>query len=128
MARQEQQQQQLLAEQTQSRIRQALDAGVENDPDPPHLNDEPLRRNSNPNLKTTFADNSTVASSDSNSSSLQPPPMQMHPSMAFARPSTSQASMQSIQVDPNNAEQLREEVKRLQLAMIDQFRGNNKNR
>ncbi|GMI16182.1 hypothetical protein TrLO_g5347 [Triparma laevis f. longispina] len=125
---QEQQQQQLLAEHTQSRIRQALDAGVENDPDPPHLNDEPLRRNSNPNLKTTFADNSTVASSDSNSSSLQPPPMQMHPSMAFARPSTSQASMQSIQVDPNNAEQLREEVKRLQLAMIDQFRGNNKNR
>ena len=52
----------------------------------------------------------------------------MHPSMAFARPSTSQASMQSIAVDPNNAEQLREEVKRLQLAMIDQFRGTNKNR
>eukprot|EP00519_Triparma_laevis_P015534 CAMPEP_0182490998 /NCGR_PEP_ID=MMETSP1321-20130603/641_1 /TAXON_ID=91990 /ORGANISM="Bolidomonas sp., Strain RCC1657" /LENGTH=781 /DNA_ID=CAMNT_0024693245 /DNA_START=18 /DNA_END=2360 /DNA_ORIENTATION=- len=126
MARQEQQQQQLLAEQTQSRIRHALDAGI--DPNTEHAEQsEPLRRNSNPNLKTTFADNSTVASSDSNSSSqYQPPPM--HPSMAFARPSTSQASMQSIAVDPNNAEQLREEVKRLQLAMIDQFRGTNKNR
>ena len=46
-----------------------------------------------------------------------------HPSIAFARPATSHASMQSSFVDPKDAEDLREEVKRLQLAMVDQFRG-----
>ena len=46
-----------------------------------------------------------------------------HPSAAFARPSTSQASLQSSPLDPNDPEELRNEIKRLRLAMIDQFGG-----
>ena len=79
------------------------------------------RRNSNPNNGPgiRFADD-VVDNANANAQQQQ--------QQQFSRPSTSQASMQSLPVDMTNTDNLREEVKRLQLAMIDQFRGKNKNR
>ena len=104
-----------------------------------------LRRTSDPKLQTTFGgggsdtDNSSVGGGrgvrdggsvgDSESPQQQqrnnpqqqqvPPP---HPSMAFARPATSHEGMIRGGGSIDN-ENLREEVKRLQMAMVDQFRG-----
>ncbi|GMI36755.1 hypothetical protein TrRE_jg9655, partial [Triparma retinervis] len=102
-----------------------------------------LRRNSDPKLSYHGGgggsdDNSSVGGGGSlRGSSNQSPQQQQqqqqqyqqqppHPSVAFARPATSHAGLErgvGAGMGEIDNENLREEVKRLQLAMVDQFRG-----